>query len=114
RGVYALTLPGEGHFLAADARGYAPSHAVWFPGSPPTIDFKLNPAARARGHVVRRDGAPVAGAEVHAEVVDRPFEDHVTTSDARGAFELTDLDPGEDDVWAKKGSLIGSARTRLV
>src|SRR5262249_49940130 len=74
-----------------------------------TLDFKLNPAATLRGRVVMRDGgAPVAGAEVTASANDQWWMNaKKATSDSSGVFELKDLDPGEYEMSAQKGPLVG-------
>src|SRR5262249_45001683 len=67
------------------------------------------PAATLRGRVVMRSGgAPVAGAIASIGEGGRWWMDtKKATTDAQGIFEFKDLDPGEYEISAQKGPLVG-------
>jgi len=109
QGAYKITIPKGEYMLAADAEGYAPDEKYVRATLDQTLDFKLNPAATLRGRVVMRDGgAPVAGAEVTIGSSELWWMNaKKATSDAQGIFEFKDLDPGDYDLSAQKGPLVG-------
>src|SRR5215831_1395123 len=109
QGAYKITVAKGEYMLAADAEGYAPDEKYVRATLDQTLDFKLNPAATLRGHVVMRDGgSPVPGASVTLAVGDRWWmDDKKATTSATGVFEFKDLEPGEYQATAQKGPLVG-------
>src|SRR5262249_52268958 len=103
------TLAKGEYMMVADADGYAPDERYVRATLDQTVDFKLNPAATLRGRVVMRDGgAPVGGASVTIGEGGRWWmQEKKSTTDAQGVFEFKDLDPGEYEISAQKGPLVG-------
>src|SRR5581483_8316363 len=60
------------------------------------------------------DGKPLPKAEVIAHSAVKGNADHVTLSDADGAYELSDLTPGEYEVRAWKSGYRGAPATRIL
>jgi hypothetical protein len=106
-GGYRLMLPQGRHDVLAEADGYAPRRATVVVVDHWRQDFRLQPAARIAGRVLRKGtGAPVVGAKVRADS-GRIHAD--ATTDGDGAFTLAGLESGDYGVVAVAGPLVGRA-----
>src|SRR5581483_9556800 len=78
-------------------------------------DFHLDPAGRLSGRVVDKlTSGPVAGAIVRAEA-DAPRPHPLeTTTDSRGRFHFTDLNPGQYQLSAGHDTRVGFHSGRVV
>lgn len=98
RGEFALRGSAAASELSASAPGYA-LHSVQLRGRDPgeEIEFALDPAVHVRGRVVDERGEPIAGAEVwitDEEPGRWDVTSGVSTTDARGDFEVPDAPMG--------------------
>lgn len=114
-GQYRLTLARGPVALRVEAEGYAPLlDTDLLLVRPTTRDLRLVPGARLSGRVVVRDSRqPLAEAEVSlTSAVRTDFrEARDTRTDGDGRFELTALEPGNYEVMARKGVLVGAGKT---
>ena len=111
-GRYRLQLAKGRYTVRAMADGYATSIEFFDLSADETKDFRLEPAARISGRVVRAEGGqPVAGAEVRATPTERVpsvmFNAMTAIADESGAFTLGNLVAGSYRVSARKGGLVG-------
>jgi hypothetical protein len=120
--VFAAQSDGEGRYrvhlakgrytLRVTSDGYASGNDFLDLSADEVKDFRLEPAARISGRVVRSEGGqPVAGAEVRATPTERSaammFNNQSVTADDSGAFTLGNLVAGSYRVSARKGGLVG-------
>jgi protocatechuate 3,4-dioxygenase beta subunit len=114
-GHYRMTLPRGQLALRAEAEGYAPLlDGDLLMVRSTTRDLRMVPAARLAGRVVDRAGKqPVPGAEVSLTSATRfDFrEPRQAQADDAGRFEFSGLEPGNYEVLARKGTLIGAGQT---
>lgn len=117
-GLYQVTADGSGHYrmtvpkgtyaLLAHADGYAAANELVHATEDQKIDFRLNPAATLRGRVVARaSGEPIPDATVTLESGRAGLGGREVRSDGRGVFEYKDVDPGDYQLRAQKGALVG-------
>lgn len=116
-GTFRLTLTAGNFSLRAEAEGYAPAldHVTLVHDT--TRDLRLIPAARLLGRVVERQTRePVADAEVWL-LPERYFGSppaRDVKTDGAGLFAFNDIDPGSYAAAARKGALVGHAKTVAV
>src|SRR5215831_1864449 len=98
--------------MQLDAVGYLRSASMklspFQPGEVRDLSVELQPAQRAciAGYVTDEDGVPVAGARVRPQITNRGSfnEDHSVLTDAKGRFQVDDLEAGPYRVHAAKKS----------
>ena len=105
--------PNEWIGVEVQAEGYAPlqNRRVRIqPHDKPAVEvFALSIGAAVKGTVIDADGAPVPNAEVVFRAagtplnawVEKVYEAGITTTDATGSFELTNVAPGESTLWVQ-------------
>jgi protocatechuate 3,4-dioxygenase beta subunit len=122
--MFAAVASGEGHYrmilprgplgLRVEAEGYAPlTESDLLLVRSMTRDLRLVPGGRMVGRVVERAGRqPVPGAEVSLTSALRTDyrQPRDAKADEAGHFEFSGLEPGNYEVLARKGTLIGAGQ----
>jgi hypothetical protein len=114
-GVYSLVLPRRPQALAATASGYATSRRAFDGQRDTSLDFFLRPGGRITVRILERaTGRPVSGSELMFKRSDLPYAVvHRSEAGPDGRLELTGLEPGTYELWARGGVMVGRS-PRLV
>jgi protocatechuate 3,4-dioxygenase beta subunit len=110
KGAFALTLRAGIYSVVAQADGYPRKSQLVSLQADTTLDFRLDPGTQISGRVVMRDTRePVPGARVRAVPVERAgYRRPGVETDAEGRFTLPAVAPGDWQIAARKGPLVGS------
>jgi RNA polymerase sigma factor (sigma-70 family) len=109
-GQYELWLEPKAYLLRAVADGYAAEVDHLDLKIETRRDFRLHPAARITGRVIRKENdEPVADAEVEISGQQAFYWNPIPKpkTDTHGRFTTVGIDPGRYNVTATKGTLVG-------
>jgi hypothetical protein len=107
-GQYSLGLPGGGCSLLVVADGYGHQLRHLLAYSDEVRDFRLRPPGQVAGRALRKDGRPVAGAQIELSPLAPGAEPNQSRADQTGAFSF-DVAPGRYRVTARSGQLVAAS-----